>query len=266
MGTHTCSQTHALGTQVSPHFNPLSLFESDRCDPESAKHFCGFSLLQQQATSASASKACTESPTLGACIKEYSDSEASPIMSFHSSPYSVHTPIQNPPGAPGIPGGDPPNYPLGNDHNSDFDSLNTSDAEDADPAVVFANLAKAIKSLAKSLYCNPSKTSQCTKVQEPDQFDGTDPHKLWVFLVQCELNFQNCPQAFTQDHTKVIFMQSYLKGITLEWFELDFLLIDDSDLCPFWIENYKEFVLELQINFGPYDPVRDMEHQLDHLC
>ena len=60
-------------------------------------------------------------------------------------------------------------------------------------------------------------------------------------------------------------MQSYLKGIALEWFEPDLLLMDDPDLCPFWMENYKEFVLELQMNFGLHDPVGDAEHQLDHL-
>ena len=41
--------------------------------------------------------------------------------------------------------------------------------------------------------------------------------------------------------------------------------MDDPDLCPFWMENYKEFVLELQMNFGLHDPVGDVEHQLDHL-
>ena len=41
--------------------------------------------------------------------------------------------------------------------------------------------------------------------------------------------------------------------------------MDDTDLCPSWMENYKEFVLELQINFSPHDPVRDAEHQLNHL-
>ena len=105
-------------------------------------------------------------------------------MSFHSPPRSIHTPTQNPPGAPGVPGGDPPNDPPGDDPDSDFNSPDTSNAEDANPVVVFANLAKAIKSLAKSSHRNPSETSQCTKVREPDQFDGTDPRKLWVFLVQ----------------------------------------------------------------------------------
>ena len=111
--------------------------------------------------------------------------------------------------------------------------------------IVFTNLAKAIKSLAKSSCHNPSETSQHTKVQEPDQFNRTDPYKLCVFLVQYELNFQNHPQAFAQDHAKVTFVQSYLKDIVLEWFEPDLLLMDDPELHPFRIENYKEFVLEL---------------------
>ena len=186
-------------------------------------------------------------------------------MSFHSPPCSIHTPTQNPPEAPGIPGGDPPNDPPGDDPNSNPDSPDTSDTEDANPMVVFTNLAKAITSLAKSSCHNPSKTSQCTKVQEPDQFDGTDPCKLQVFLMQCKLNFQDRLQAFAQDCAKVTFVQSYLKRIALEWFEPDLLLMDDPNLCPFWMENYKEFILELQMNFGPHNPVRDVEHQLDHL-
>ena len=47
---------------------------------------------------------------------------------------------------------------------SNFDSPDPSDTEDADPVVVFANLAKAIKSLAKSSHYNPSETLQHTKV------------------------------------------------------------------------------------------------------
>ena len=61
------------------------------------------------------------------------------------------------------------------------------------------------------------------------------------------------------------FTQSYLKGIILEWFKPDLLLMDNPDLHPFWMENYKEFILELQMNFGLHDLVGDAEHQLDHL-
>ena len=176
-------------------------------------------------------------------------------MSFHSPPHSIHTLTQNLPRAPDVPGGDLPNDPPSDDLDSNFDSPDTSDTENTNPVVIFANLVKAIKSLAKSSHCNPSETSQCTKVQELDQFDETDLHKLQVFLMQCKLNFQNHPWTFAQDHIKVTFMQSYLKGIALEWFEPDLLLMDDPDLHPFSMENYKEFILELQMNFGLYDPV-----------
>ena len=51
-------------------------------------------------------------------------------------------------------------------------------------------------------------------------------------LVQCELNFQDCPKAFIEDHAKVTFVQSYLKGMVLEWFELDILQMEDPSLNP----------------------------------
>ena len=49
------------------------------------------SLRQQQATSASASRAHAESPTPETYIKERPDGEASPATSFHSPPCSIHT-------------------------------------------------------------------------------------------------------------------------------------------------------------------------------
>ena len=164
MGTHSHSQTHALDTQASLCFNPFSLFGSNWHDPESTKHFQGFSIYQQQATSVSTSGACTKSLTLGACIEECPDGKASPVMSFHSPPHFVYTLIQNSPGALGVPRGDPPNDPLDDDPDSDFNSPDTSDIKDADPVVVFTNLTKAIKSLAKSSHHHLSETLQCTKV------------------------------------------------------------------------------------------------------
>ncbi|KAG6325694.1 hypothetical protein ID866_13395, partial [Astraeus odoratus] len=58
-------------------------------------------------------------------------------------------------------------------------------------------------------------------------FNGSDPKKLCMFLVQCELNFQDRPCAFCNDRTKVTFAQSYLKGMALQWFEPD--LLSDSN-------------------------------------
>ena len=141
-------------------------------------------------------------------------------------------------------------------------------------------LSCAISNLAKSTDHSTSSSDQRTKVRALDQFDGSDSRKLRTFLVQCELNFQNRPRAFCFDRAKVTFAQSYLKGMALGWFEPDLLQADNSDLSsdpssdpssdspklhPLWMENYQEFVLELQTNFGPYDPVGDAEHQLCHL-
>ena len=133
------------------------------------------------------------------------------------------------------------------------------------PTDTLAQLASAIQNLACSSHCPFSNSTPHTKVQEPDQFDGTDPQKLWVFLVQCELNYQDWPKAFHTNRAKVTFVQSYLKVMALEWFEPDLLLMEDSALHPLWMDNFREFILELQTNFGPHDPIRDAKHQLDHL-
>ena len=48
--------------------------------------------------------------------------------------------------------------------------------------------------------------------------------------MQLELNFQDRAKAFRTGHAKVTFVQSYLKGMALEWFELDLLLAEDPAL------------------------------------
>ena len=53
--------------------------------------------------------------------------------------------------------------------------------------------------------------------------------------------------------------------MALKWFKPDLLLMEDPSLCPLWMDNFKGFVLELQINFGPHGCIRDAKHQLDHL-
>ena len=52
--------------------------------------------------------------------------------------------------------------------------------------------------------------------------------------------------------------------MALEWFEPDLLLAEDLALQPLWQDDFKEFILNLQTNFGPHDPIGDAEHQLDH--
>ncbi|KIN93466.1 hypothetical protein M404DRAFT_36082 [Pisolithus tinctorius Marx 270] len=71
--------------------------------------------------------------------------------------------------------------------------------------------------------------------------------------------------SYDTNHAKVIFAQSYLKGMALEWFELDLLGLDDPDDQPLWMDSWKEFILELQTTFSPHNPVADTKSQLNHL-
>src|SRR6266581_8750906 len=93
---------------------------------------------------------------------------------------------------------------------------------------MFLQLTQAIADLARSTHTVhqplPPPDLPCwTKVCKPDQFDGSDTCKLRTFFVQCKLNFQDRPHAFTTGTTKVVFMLSYLKGVALDWFEPDLL-------------------------------------------
>ena len=176
-------------------------------------------------------------------------------------------PVGGPPGdnSPGgDPGDDDPNDPF-ND-NEDNDNKVEDQLNQLDPGlIVSSNLAGAINVLARNAQRNSESSSSHTRIREPDTFDGTDPKKLHAFLVQCELNFQDRRRAFNTDRAKVTFAQSYLKGMALEWFEPDLLSTLNTYDRPLWMDDWREFVTELQLQFGPHDPIRDTEHQLDNL-
>jgi len=149
-----------------------------------------------------------------------------------------------------------------NNNNNDFlDAM-----EELDPSLaVFHNLAVTVNRLSHSSRRTNNSSSSCAKVREPDTFDGMDHKKLQTFLVQCKLCFQDRAKAFCQDRARVSFAQSYLKGMTLEWFEPDLLNSGDLADCPRWMDSWVHFIAELQSTFGPHDPIADAEHQLEHL-
>ena len=150
-----------------------------------------------------------------------------------------------------------------NNNNDDDEFLNAT--EELDPSLaVFHNLAVAVNRLSHSSCRTNNSSSSCAKVREPDTFNGTDPKKLQTFLVQCELCFQDRAKAFHLDRAKVTFAQSYLKGMTLEWFKPDLSSSDPVD-HPRWMDSWVHFVAELQSTFGPHNPIADVEHQLEHL-
>ncbi|KAG6328437.1 hypothetical protein ID866_10653 [Astraeus odoratus] len=53
--------------------------------------------------------------------------------------------------------------------------------------------------------------------------------------------------------------------MALQWFEPDLLSDSDPNNCPLLMDDWKEFIIELQTTFGPHNPVADTEHELDHL-
>ncbi|KAG6328107.1 hypothetical protein ID866_10982 [Astraeus odoratus] len=152
---------------------------------------------------------------------------------------------------------------------NDLDDGNGDDGNNASEPSVEDN---PILMLTNAITCLSNATrhrledsgAACTKVHEPDTFNGMDLKNLCEFLIQCELNFCDRPQAFCSDMQKVSFALSFLKGIALTWFKPD-LLDTIPGTEPTWANNYSEFIIELTTNFGPHDPVNDAEHQLNNL-
>ncbi|KAG6328138.1 hypothetical protein ID866_10951 [Astraeus odoratus] len=205
-----------------------------------------------------------------------------PSTSDHHPPLSAHclsptTPCQEPrirtlaeeleeaefrtPDSPR--GNDPdPRDPDNPDNDGDNNDIASEPSVEDNPILMLTN---AITCPSNATRHRPEDSgAACTKVCEPNTFDGMDPKKLREFLVQCELNFRDRPQAFHSDMWKVSFALSFFKGIALAWFKPDLLdAIPGAD--PTWADDYSEFVIELTTNFGPHDPVSDAKHQLDNL-
>ena len=157
-----------------------------------------------------------------------------------------------------LPSPGPPSIPLPNS------STPSNHTPTQDPLLLFMQTVQALTRVTLASADRDSSSGK-TKVREPDMFDGTDLYKLRTFLVLCELNFQNHPKAFATDHAKVTYVQSYLRGMALEWFKPDLLNVSNPNTCPIWMDNYHQFVSKLKSNFSLHDPVRDVEHQLDNL-
>lgn len=106
--------------------------------------------------------------------------------------------------------------------------------------------------------------SSRSNLRNPDPFDGSDPLKLRTFLAQCSLHFMERTQDFRTDDDKIIYMLSFLKGMALEWFEVQ-MFDPDATTVPAWDGDFPRFVQELVQNFGPHDPVGDAEDEIKAL-
>ncbi|KAG6328390.1 hypothetical protein ID866_10701 [Astraeus odoratus] len=101
-------------------------------------------------------------------------------------------------------GNDPdPGDPDNPDNDGDNDDNTSKPSVEDNPILMLMN---AITRLSNATRCRPEDSgAACTKVHEPDTFNGTDLKKLHEFLVQCKLNFHDRPQAFCSDVWKVSF-------------------------------------------------------------
>src|SRR5882672_8003553 len=72
------------------------------------------------------------------------------------------------------------------------------------------------------------------KLREPDPFNGSDSCKLRTFILQCRLNFRDCPDIFEDDKYKVNYVLSYLKGTALYCFES--VILGPNE--PPWASNF----------------------------
>src|SRR6266481_2946523 len=131
----------------------------------------------------------------------------------------------------------------------------TPDEASAQPPTSEEAFVKAVDTIVKASM--PSKV----KLREPDPFDGSDFRTLHTFLLQCKLNFRDCPDLFKDDSTKVNYVLSYLTGSALDCFEP--ALLDSEE--PAWLLDFTLFVQELEDNFGSYDPVGKAEAELEGL-
>jgi len=146
--------------------------------------------------------------------------------------------------------GDPDDNPPDNEGPDD-----PHDNPDSSEHNIQNNLADAIAMLARNVWRS--------KVWEPDPFNRTDLAKLRMFLIQLWLSFNDHPCAFADDHNKVNFTISYLKGIALANFGNS---IEPDLLHPLaWDDDYGEFVLELKMYFESLDVVSEAESKLENL-
>ena len=75
------------------------------------------------------------------------------------------------------------------------------------------------------------------KVHVPDVFDGTDPHQLHHFLLQCHLYFRSGPTLFKSDVDKVNFAITYVSGVVQDQLQVA-LEQEDQGIHYAWLYSW----------------------------
>jgi hypothetical protein len=104
------------------------------------------------------------------------------------------------------------------------------------------------------------------KPRAPDVFDGTDPSKVNIFIMQCAMYITLRAADFPDETAKVSFMMTYLKGSPLDWFQTSLSqAMSNYSTIPTWFTSVAAFTEELKTLFGPHDPVTDATIALENL-
>jgi hypothetical protein len=97
-------------------------------------------------------------------------------------------------------------------------------------------------------------------LRKPPEFDGKDKSFCSTFISHLTLYISGNPSLFPDDHSKVLFAASYLRGAAFAWFE-PHLLSPQDDL----LHNFNLFKEELLKNLGDPDRKRNITRQLQSL-
>ncbi|MBW0489947.1 hypothetical protein O181_029662 [Austropuccinia psidii MF-1] len=101
-------------------------------------------------------------------------------------------------------------------------------------------------------------------MEAPDPFDGTQAHKLRVFIQSFQLIFNNDPETFFPDRKKVIYSTLFLTGRAGVWIEPYLSNISNED-PSYLFNNWKLFETQLFTLLSDPNEVRKADQELDHL-
>ena len=260
-GTRTTDNSRRAGTVMG--LNTMRRTGLPRTPVQALSTF-GTSVRPSDAPRASG----VESPPLSPSLSTQLSAFENPVDDNRGDPEEPKPPTSPLESAP--PDGPPNPPPDGNDPDSPSPPNPDPDEPDPrtppDPPDLLHQFLGGLHQLSHSITTNqqPPATprTEKAKVRDPDTFDGSDPRKLRSFLVACNLHFRDRPHAFLDDERKILFVLSYLDGPAMSWFEPG--LMDPTNSAP-WMWNFEFFINELEVNFGPHDPIGDAETSLTNL-
>ncbi|MBW0533973.1 hypothetical protein O181_073688 [Austropuccinia psidii MF-1] len=112
-------------------------------------------------------------------------------------------------------------------------------------------MAKFIGNLAQGVdprHKSAAPRFKTPSLKAPDSFDGTQVHKLRVFIKSCELLFHNDPENFFPNRKKGLYSTSCLTGRAGNWIE-PYISKFSSEDTSYLLKNWK--LLETQLFCEP---------------